>query len=65
MNYVEPIQAEVVAPRPRITTRPVDLCLHAGARRIEREQLILAPKPQRTETWCPIAHNALVQEAEA
>ena len=65
MNHVEPIQAEVVAPRPRINTRPVDLCLHAGARRIEREQLILAPTPQRTETWCPIAHNALGQEAEA
>jgi hypothetical protein len=60
-----PILAEDVKPRPRITTRPVDLCLHAGARRIEREQLAHAPTPQRTETWCPIAHDALVREAEA
>ncbi len=58
-------QAETVIARPRITTRPVDLCLHAGARRIDREQLIIAPTPKRTETWCPISHDSLVREAEA
>ena len=58
-------QAERVEMRPRITTRPVDLCLHAGARRIDREQLALAPTPSRTDTWCPISHESLVREAEA
>ena len=65
MNNTAEIQAERVAPRPRITTRPVDLCLHAGARRIDREQLALAPTPNRTATWCPISHDSLVKEAEA
>jgi hypothetical protein len=65
MNNEAPLQVENPAPRPRINPRPVDLCLHAGARRIEREQLIAAPTPQRTETWCPIAHNSLVEEAES
>ena len=58
-------QAERVEVRPRITTRPVNLCLHAGARRIDREQLALAPTPIRTDTWCPISHESLVREAEA
>jgi len=55
-------QAERVAPRAK---RNVNLTLHCGATRVHREQLATATTPEKTETWCPIAHEALVQETEA
>lgn len=42
-----------------------NLCLHAGARTVEREQLVTVPTPERTKTWVPIPHNRLLEGVQA
>jgi hypothetical protein len=37
-----------------------NLCLHTGARRVEREQIARIVTPERTPTWVPIPHDALL-----
>lgn len=38
----------------------VNLMLHAGAQRVEREQLAAVATPQATRTWQPIPHSTLL-----
>ncbi len=38
----------------------LNLMLHAGANRVERDQLALVTTPTRTPTWVPIPHNRLL-----
>lgn len=40
------------------------LCLHKGARQVSRPELVEAPTPNRTETWCPVGHEFLVSTIE-
>ncbi len=42
----------------------LNLCLHTGARTVEREHLALVPTPERTATWVPIPHVKLLQGIE-
>lgn len=41
------------------------LLLHRGAERIERGQLIDIPTPTSTDSWFPIAHEAVVSEVQS
>ncbi len=41
-----------------------NLCLHCGANKVERGQLALIPTPQRTASWVPIPHAALLARVE-
>lgn len=43
----------------------MNLLLHCGARRVEREQLESSPTPPRTKTWVPIPHHHLLAQIEA
>lgn len=38
-----------------------DLCLHTGARSVDREQIDAVPTPDRTGTWVPIAHGGFLE----
>lgn len=38
-----------------------NLCLHTGARRVDRDQLAQAYTPLRTATWVPIPHDRLLR----
>jgi len=40
--------------------RQSKLCLHVGARHVEREQLALVTTPERTRTWVPLPHHRLL-----
>ena len=40
------------------------LCLHAGAKIIEMEQLRGIATPDATPTWTPVAHDALVDSVK-
>lgn len=37
-----------------------NLCLHAGARSVTREQLAAVALPPRTDSWVPVAHERLL-----
>ena len=41
-----------------------NLLLHCGSRRVDREQIMLAPTPPRTNTWVPVPHQRLLQQVE-
>ena len=43
----------------------MNLLLHCGSRRVEREQLESAPTPARTRSWVPIPHHHLLAQIEA
>lgn len=40
------------------------LCLHSGAVRIPREELIGIPIPKATNSYCPVAHHELIDTIE-
>jgi hypothetical protein len=40
------------------------LCLHTGARAIEREHLAIVATPERTRTWVPIPHHQLLDTVQ-
>lgn len=40
--------------------RTANLCLHTGARKVDRDLLALVPTPARTPTWVPIPHERLL-----
>ena len=42
----------------------MNLLLHTGSRRVEREQLESAPTPARTRSWVPIPHHHLLAQIE-
>jgi hypothetical protein len=42
-----------------------NLVLHCGADRVEREQLVLTPTPQRTTSWVPVPHATLLARVES
>ena len=42
----------------------MNLLLHCGSRRVDREQLESSPTPTRTKTWVPIPHHQLLAQIE-
>lgn len=42
----------------------LNLCIHAGGHRVDRQQVIDCPTPEKTETWHPIPHKRLIDELE-
>jgi len=42
----------------------LDLCLHCGAHRVNREQVAAVPTPPATRTWQPIPHENLLTQVE-
>lgn len=42
-----------------------NLCLHAGGKKVEREQVFGVVTPPETETWTPIPHHSLLQAVES
>jgi hypothetical protein len=44
--------------------RQAKLCLHTGARTVEREQLATVTTPERTRTWVPIPHHRLLDTVQ-
>lgn len=42
----------------------LNLMIHAGGHRVERQQVIDCPTPPPTDTWHPIPHNRLFEEIE-
>lgn len=45
--------------------KKLQLCLHAGAQEVSREELASVATPPATETWHPISHNRLLTEVES
>ncbi|MCA9269417.1 MAG: hypothetical protein KDA41_13140, partial [Planctomycetales bacterium] len=43
----------------------LNLTLHCGAHRANRDQVAAAPTPPRTQSWVPIAHHQLLQQVES
>jgi hypothetical protein len=41
-----------------------NLILHCGAAAVDRSRVELAHTPERTDTWCPIAHSQLLNEVQ-
>lgn len=42
----------------------LNLCLHCGSRRVNRDQLQICPTPARTHSWVPVPHHRLLEEVE-
>src|SRR5690242_14718057 len=40
------------------------LCLHTGAKEVDRAELARVEVPQATATWFPVGHNVVVEEVE-
>lgn len=45
--------------------RTANLCLHTGANTVTRDQLVATATPERTNTWVPIPHAALLGQVQA
>ncbi len=43
----------------------LNLCIHCGSQRVEREQIEHCPTPPRTQTWVPIPHHRLLGRVES
>ena len=52
-------EPEQVAPKP-----PRGMLLHCGAELVSRGELWTVPTPDRTRSWYPLAHSAVVSEVE-
>ena len=42
----------------------LNLCIHCGSRRVDREDVENCPIPTRTDTWVPIAHHNLLRQMD-
>ncbi len=42
----------------------LDLCLHCGGHRVDREQVVEVLTPPATKTWQPIPHENLLTQVE-
>ena len=42
-----------------------NLLMHCGGREVTRDDVVHAPTPERTKTWVPVAHNRLLELAQA
>ena len=42
-----------------------NLLMHCGGREVTRDEIVDAPTPERTKTWVPVAHNRLLELAQA
>jgi hypothetical protein len=42
----------------------MNLCLHCGARRVDRETIERANTPAGTRTWVPVPHHRVLEEVE-
>ena len=43
----------------------LNLCLHCGARHVERDAIARAPTPAGSNTWFPVPHHRLLEEVES
>ena len=43
----------------------INLCLHCGSNHADRQQVNLAPTPERTQSWVPISHGRLLDLVES
>lgn len=46
------------------TNRRCNLLLHCGSEAVERFEIKNVPTPEQTETWFPLAHQAVLEEVE-
>ena len=43
----------------------LNLCLHCGAKGVDREQVETATTPDPTDTWVPVPHHRLLEQVES